>query len=210
MSDARQPLQSLWSMPLASFREAVVRRSSPGCGAAAAASADFGLALVMKGLKISNAKHHDARRTRLLEDAEELLEQLADYADQDVQAFEEYLEAMKMSKNSESERVRRQQALDEAALRVNRIPLITAEACLDGLGLAEAAFPLTDTFLQSDTVAGALLLHSGLSSVLLNVDTNLSSLDDAEARQQAADERHAMQEDADRRIAWLRARAGVP
>ncbi|MCG7599349.1 cyclodeaminase/cyclohydrolase family protein [Halomonas sp. McH1-25] len=197
--------RSLWTLPLLDFREAIVQRASPGCGAAAAASADLGLALVMKGLRISDAKHPDAECKRLLDEAEQLLETLADHADGDMQAFEGYLEALQMPKDSEAQRERRHQALDAATQEVNRIPLVTAEACLAGLALALQARPLTEAYLQSDVIAGGLLLHSGLSAVLLNVDANLSGLDDGRLREKAAHERKTLQHEADESLRRLRA-----
>ncbi|SFH27813.1 cyclodeaminase/cyclohydrolase family protein [Modicisalibacter xianhensis] len=196
--------KSLWTLPLLDFREAVVQRSSPGCGAAAAASADFGVALIMKGLKISNDKQPSVDRQRLLERAEQLLETLADHADGDMQAFEGYLEALRMPKDDETQREQRDQALDVATREVNRIPLVTADACLDGLALSLDARPLTEAYLQSDVIAGGMLLHSGLSAVLLNVDANLSALD-GRSREQAARQRENLQQVADDYLQRLRA-----
>jgi formiminotetrahydrofolate cyclodeaminase len=197
--------RSLWTLSLLDFREAIVQRASPGCGAAAAASADFGLALVMKGLRISDAKHPDAECKRLLDKAEQLLETLADHADGDMQAFEGYLEALQLPKDNEEQCDHRRQALYTATREVNRIPLATAETCLAGLGLALQAWPLTEAYLQSDVTAGGLLLHSGLSAVLLNVDANLSGLDDGQLREDAAHERETLQREADEYLRRLRA-----
>ncbi len=182
-----------------------MQRASPGCGAAAAASADLGLALVMKGLRITDAKHSSPECKRLLDKAEQLLETLADHADGDMQAFEGYLKALKMPSDNKVQRDQRRQALDTATREVNRIPLATAEACLAGLGLTLEAWPLTEAYLQSDVVAGGLLLHSGLSAVLLNVDANLSGLDDSRLRESAAQEREALQREADEYLRRLRA-----
>ena len=197
--------RSLWTLPLLDFREAIVQHASPGCGAAAAASADLGLALVMKGLRISDAKHPDNKRKHLLDKAKQLLETLADHADSDMQAFEGYLQALQMPKDSENQRERRRQALDTATCEVNRIPLVTAEACLDGLALALEARPLSEAYLQSDVIAGGLLLHSGLSAVLLNVDANLDELDDDRVREGVARERQTLQHQADDYLRRLRA-----
>lgn len=198
-------LKSVWSMSLAEFRNAIVSRSTPGCGAAAAATADMGLALVMKGLKISQSHERDARRVELIERAEALLGKLGAYADEDVRAFETYMAAMQHPSCSEIEARQRHQAIGRAAIQANRVPLVTAEVCLEALAVAVAALPLVTTHLRSDVTAGGLLLHSGLSSALLNVDANLSSLHDASQQDAAAHARHRLQQDADRKILWLKA-----
>ncbi|GAB2788410.1 hypothetical protein GCM10027040_13290 [Halomonas shantousis] len=194
---------SVWSMPLAEFRDAIVSRAAPGCGAAAAAAADVGLALVMKGLRISQTRQHDARRTVLAEQAQALLHTLGRHADQDMAAFEDYLNATQLPRDSRAQQQERDRAVAEAAVRINAIPLATAETCLEALTLATEALPLTVASLRSDVVAGGFLLHAGLSAVLLNVDANLASLDDDARRERAHRERQALQQEADRRYRVL-------
>ncbi|MHB0774900.1 cyclodeaminase/cyclohydrolase family protein [Halomonas sp. WWR20] len=195
---------SVWDMTLGAFRNAVVARAAPGCGAAAAAAADIGLALVMKGLDISQSKQYDAQRAALIERARPLLDTLGEYADRDMAAFEDFLQAARLPQDSESQSQYRDRAIAEAGVRINEIPLATAEACLEGLLLAAECLPLTAVKLRSDTVAGAFLLHSGLSSVLLNVDANLASLDDPAQREQARHARQALQQAADDKLQWLK------
>lgn len=204
-----KPPFSIWNMTLAAFREAVISRSTPGCGAAAAATADIGLALVMKGLKISQSRQHDPRRAALITKAETLRDDLGAYADEDMSAFQAFLEALRLPATTAQEQQRRRQAISEAGVRINQVPLQTAEACLDALEVAASSLPLTEAALRSDVIGGGLLLHSGLSSVLLNVDANLASLHDAQARTVAAHNRQALQGRADDRAAWLRQQAGT-
>lgn len=199
---------SVWDMTLTDFRDAIESRSTPGCGAAAAASAGFGLALVLKGLRISESKQQIDERAVLIDRADALLKVLRDDADDDVQAFDAYLAALQCPKGNEQEIAQRQQAIEEAAQWANRIPLATAASCLEALELAIAAFPLTASGLRSDAIAGGRLLHAGLSAVLLSVDANLSSLNDAQEQERAAHLRGTLQRDADREMRWLDRQAG--
>lgn len=191
---------SLWDMSLAGFRNAIESRSTPGCGAAAAASAGLGLALVLKGLRITAGKHDGApdEMRRAIERADVLLAKLGDYADEDVDAFEAYLAAVKLPHDDGAQRERRERAIARAAERANAVPLGAARVCHEGLVLSVAALALTADNLKSDTRAGALMLHSGLSALLLGVDANLASLDDAGEREALARSRNDLQEDADR------------
>ncbi|SDM29608.1 hypothetical protein SAMN05661010_03871 [Modicisalibacter muralis] len=72
---------SVWNMTLAAFRDAIEPRSTPGCGAAAAASTGFGLALVLKGLRISESKRRNDEGAALIGRADALLKMLRDDAD---------------------------------------------------------------------------------------------------------------------------------
>ncbi|WP_136068626.1 cyclodeaminase/cyclohydrolase family protein [Modicisalibacter radicis] len=189
---------SIWNMTLGGFRDAIESRSTPGCGAAAASSAVMGLALVLKGLRITDDKHPDAARGELIARGDAQLAELVRYADEDVDAFNAYLAAVKRPRDSDAEKRTRERAIQAAAERANRVPLATARCCLEALKLAGRALEKTAGNLHSDTLAGGLMLHAALSSVLTNVDANLASLHDDTERESMAAERHALQGRADR------------
>lgn len=196
---------SVWDMTVGSFREAAASRSAPGCGAVAAASADFGLALVLKGLNIAETRHPDGVRRRLIVRISALLEALGGLADQDVSAFTAYLEALHLSKNSQAEENQRKLAISEAALAANEVPLAIAEVCREALVLTTEALPLTAGNLRSDVIGGGLLVHAGLSAVLLSVDANLHSVADANLRSSEAARRKDLQRAGDEKVQWLAA-----
>ena len=194
---------SVWSMSLTAFRDAVAEHSTPGCGAAAAVTANLGLALVVKGLTITRSPAGDEKHRALTDKANVLVQELSDVADRDARAFENYLDATELPRDSEAEDVHRRRALDDAARQINAIPLISARLCLSALRLAEESLLHTSQGLLGDTIAGGLLIHAGLSSALLNVDANLASLPDQAERKVDARQRLALQEDADRLIKVL-------
>lgn len=194
----------VWSMSLEAFRDATIKHATPGCGAVAAVSATHGLALILKGLRISESKHPDAKRAALIEEGGALLERLSHHADEDIQAFEAYQEALKQAKNDTDEKTEHEGALAEATRQINRVPLTMAETCCEALKIAVSSLPLTNTNLKSDAVAGGVLLHAGLSAVLLTVDANLSSIEDEERQAQMSHSRLTLQEEADQKIDWLK------
>lgn len=180
---------SVWAQPLMDFRAATAaRRPTPGCGAAAAVTADIGLALVVKGLGISEAHGADPSRLELLQAAEALLGRPGAFADDDMQAFDDYLSA---ARHGEPEH---KQA---AARQACAVPLALAHCCLQALELATNAWPCTAANVQSDIQAGAILIHAGLSAALVNVDADMASLDDASAREQAGVARQRLQTEGD-------------
>lgn len=188
--------RSVWDMTLAEFRDAIESRSMPGCGAAASATAAVGLALVLKGLRITEAKAPDKERAALIERADAVLGTLGDTADEDVQAFNAYLDARKRARDDKTG----DSALDAALERINGVPLEAARRCLDGLALAAPALTLTRASLHSDTHAGARLLHAGLTTVLLNVDANTAGQAAGRERDRLIAARQGLQQCADREL----------
>ncbi|BAP81517.1 hypothetical protein MT1_4344 [Pseudomonas sp. MT-1] len=180
---------SIWTQRLADFRTATAaNQPTPGCGAAAAVTADIGLALVLKGLRISEAHGSDPTRRALLQAAEALLGRPGAFADDDVRAFVDYLNA---ARDGESEQ---KQAASRQACAV---PLALAHCCLEALELAVDAWPCTNSNVQSDAQAGTVLIHAGLSAALINVDADVASLEDAVSRDQVAQSRTRLQAEGD-------------
>jgi len=180
---------SVWTQRLAEFRAATAaRQPTPGCGAAAAVTADIGLALVLKGLRISEAHGSDPVRHELLQAAEALLGRPGAFADDDMQAFDDYLSAARHGEVEDKQ---------AAARQACAVPLALAHCCLEAPELAVDAWPRTDPIVQSDVQAGAVLIHAGLSAALINVDADMASLDDAAAQDQVGRTRRRLQSEGD-------------
>jgi len=181
--------KSVWAQRLADFRAATAaNQPTPGCGAAAAVTADIGLALVLKGLRISEAHGSDPTRRELLQAAEALSGRPGAFADDDVQAFGDYLKAARDGGPEQKQAASRQACA---------VPLALAHCCLEALELAVNAWPCSAPNVQSDARAGAVLVHAGLSAALINVDADLGSLADAATRDQAAQTRARLQAEGD-------------
>ncbi len=159
--------QGLWQLSLAQFRHAVAERALPGCGAVAAVTADLAVALIVKALRVS-AAHGDASCNALLADARSLLGRPGAFADDDVAVFAEYL------KDNEGR-------APELSRQACAVPLATAHACVEALGIAERALPMVEPSLRCDVEAAVLLLSACVDAVLLNVEADMDELD-AQAR----------------------------
>jgi len=180
---------SVLDQSLADFRAAIAAdQPTPGCGAAAAVTADIGLALVAKGLSISEAHGSDPRRLELLRAVKALLGRPGAFADDDIQAFGDYLSAARKGEPEQKQAASRQACA---------VPLALAHCCLEALELAVKAWSCTDPNVQSDVQAGAILIHAGISAALINVDADMTSLDDASAREQAWRSRRRLQAEGD-------------
>lgn len=181
---------SVWALSLAEFRDATAAdRPTPGCGAAAAVASDIGLALVLKGLRISEARSSEPARRRLLQVAESLIGRPGAFADADIRAFQEYLQASHHQTAAAD--------LQAASRQVCAVPLATARSCLKALELANEAWPLVAAVVRSDIQAGALLIHAGLRAALINVEADLGSIEDNQSREQVAQLHRRLRSEAD-------------
>ncbi|MDR6676153.1 cyclodeaminase/cyclohydrolase family protein [Pseudomonas oryzihabitans] len=198
---------TLWQQTLAQFRDGTGSTlPTPGSGSAATVAAVLGIALVLKGLKISQQRQPVTRHAELIALGERLQEALSTCADADVQAFANYLEADRQANGAATEEgERRQQALNLAAANAIQIPIATAQLCLEALDLAVIATPLTIEPLRSDALAGGRLLHGALGAVLTTVDADRNGLKSGDAREAARQMRDKLQQQADQRLAQLRA-----
>lgn len=163
---------TLWEHRLSDFRDTVAREPMPGCGAVAVISADLGLALVLKGLHLS--QHHDATAARqvLIDEGAALKQHLAPLAQEDVTAFEAFMAAVGRDEEDEG----RNEAIHAAAETAVEVPLKTAQLCEAALVLTQQAREHIEQQFVSDALAGSRLIHAALHSVLLNVDVNASHL----------------------------------
>ena len=188
-------MKNVWSQTLADFRTATAgNEPTPGCGAAAAVTADIGLALVVKGLGISETHSSDPVRQALLGSAQALLGRPGAFADDDMQAFNDYLSAAR-----DGQPERKQSASRQACA----VPLALAHCCLEALNISVSAWPLTAKNVRSDVQAGGMLIHAGLSAALVNVDADMPSLNDASAREQAGVTRQRLQVEGDELLRQL-------
>lgn len=184
---------SLWQHRLSDFRDDVAREPMPGCGATAVVSADLGLALVLKGLNLSQQHDASASRQALIEEGESLKTRLSPLAEADVAAFEAFMAAVGRDREDDG-RIR---AIHEAADTAVEVPLKTAHLCDAALALAHQARDNIERQFMSDAIAGARLIHAALHGVLLNVEANAGQLGSDAARDRALHARQGLAQRAD-------------
>ncbi len=166
----------VWEQTLDHFRDALAHRPMPGCGAAASVTAALGVALILKGLHLSQQHETSEARRTLIGEGERLKEQLGPLADEDIAAFEGLMAAFQMPQDTEHEKAGRHRAIQQAAATAVDVPLATARLCQKALSLGERAGEYSEKQFASDTQAGGELLAAALRSVLLNVEANIDLL----------------------------------
>jgi len=142
---------SIWSQSLESlYRDLAAPQPAPAGVVAAAVSARFGLALLIKTLEITgNRKGFAGDRSRLdawVETARRESNTLKQAADDDISG--------------------------EPARKRSEIPMNAAQAAASGLDVCAEAAEVMEGPLGADLAAAAILLSSAVQSILLCVDAN--------------------------------------
>lgn len=165
---------------------------APGGGAAAALHVAVGAALVEMVCNLTIGKpryaEHETTMVQALEQAGELRARALLLADADAEAFLAVSRAYKMPKDTEEERDARADAIQSALVTAADVPLRTAEAAADVIGLAQRILEGANVNVISDVAVAASSARAGLEAATVNVEINLSGMmaDNPERRDVAA------------------------
>ncbi|XP_057553133.1 formimidoyltransferase-cyclodeaminase isoform X1 [Hippopotamus amphibius kiboko] len=178
-----RPEQSLVDQPLCTFiREVGARSAAPGGGSVAAASAAMGAALAsMAGLMTYGRRQFerlDATMRCLIPPFHAAVAELTAMVDADARAFEAYLKATKMPKNTPEEKHRRAAALQEGLRRAVAVPLALAETVASLWPALRELALCVNLACRSDLQVAARALETGVFGAYFNVLTNLKDVTD--------------------------------
>jgi formiminotetrahydrofolate cyclodeaminase len=178
------PPTSIWALNATQVRDLTASLSpTPGGGSISVFAATLGLALVHKGASISLKRSGEdvPRREALIELCEKInsaLVSMSGFADDDAQAFQNYLVARSLPRTTEGEKALRNAAMEAAILHATRIPIASATEVCVALAQAEQAVNISDRHLLTDIFGGAILMKAAVDAVLLNVVANVPLLSD--------------------------------
>ena len=108
--------------------------------------------------------------------------------DEDTKAFDKVMEALKLPKGSEEEKLKRTEAIQEGYKVALEVPLRCARECLKVLRLQKIFANYGNVNAITDVGVGALLAATGLEGAILNVKINLNSIKDLEFKKTIQDE----------------------
>lgn len=193
-------------MSIAAYLDALAsKQSTPGGGGAAALTGSQAAALLSMVINftLGNKKYADvqAAMTGYLATSEQLRRQLLALADEDAAAFESVSAVYAMPKQTEAEKAARSDALQAALIGAARVPIATAERCLDVLRLAEPVAAQGNSNVVSDAATALYLADAALRAAVVNVNINLKFIKDEGFVTRAAIQRDALLADAAAAIA---------
>jgi formiminotetrahydrofolate cyclodeaminase len=183
---------SLWSETLAGFREKASGTDPvPASVAISAVTASLAIALLAKVLAIAGKRKTftgDRQRVgTLLDAAREESTRLTHLADEDIAAFNRYMDYK-----------RRGRKITAAVHKAIEVPMDAARAAVRGLGLCAEAAGMIQGLTAADIGAAGALLFGAVQAMLLSVDFNI--------REMSKDERFSDAITAERRELGVEAR----
>lgn len=186
---------------IAAFLDALAsKQSTPGGGGAAALTGSQAAALLSMVINftLGNKKYADvqAAMTGYLATSEALRAGLLALADEDAAAFAGVSAGYALPKESDAEKAARTAAIQNALKVAARVPMSTAERCVDVLRLVAPVAAQGNTNVVSDAATALYLADAGLRAAVVNININLKFIKDEGFVAQAAAQRDALLADA--------------
>ena len=177
----------------------------PGGGSAAALAGAVGTSLLLMVAGIPKTKTGAPEETADLAEAaarlHPLRDQLLELVDRDSDAYTQVMAALRLRKETDAEKAARTEAIDRATRAATETPLDTMRACQQALRGAVIVASNGNRRTTSDVGVGVELLLAALRGARMNVDINLSTLDDgaytARVKKEAEELRRDAEADAD-------------
>ena len=158
---------------------------APGGGSAAALSAAaaaaltcmvFNLTIGKKEYEEQDDEYAKGRVKTSLDRATKLKEVYIDLMERDAKAFNGVIAAYKLPKDTEEDKVKRQEAIKKGYISALEVPLELAEKCYVLYSAIDAAAEYGNKNVISDAGVAAIMLQSAIESAVLNVKVNLSNI----------------------------------
>ncbi len=168
---------------------------APGGGSVAAlcGSLSAGLTSMVGNLTVGKRKFKTSEERIAYKENEKLMMEMAYKAqilkkkllsaiDEDTEAFNKYMSAMKLPKKTDEEKGIRKTAIQEAIKNATEVPLNTMKLCYDVIKLCKTAAEKGNPNAASDVGVSAITALTGVKGAFLNVKINLPSIKDKEVK----------------------------
>lgn len=155
---------------------------APGGGSIAAYMGAMGAAL---GSMVANLSAHKPGWDDRWEEFSDWAEQGKSYhsklvhlVDEDTNAFNKIMDAIRLPKGTDAEKIARGEAMEEATKFATMVPFQTMELCLGSMDVAKAMAEVGNPNSVTDAGVGALAARSGVLGAFMNVKINAKDLQD--------------------------------
>jgi len=162
--------------------ELASKSPAPGGGSVAALSGALGTALssMVCNLTVGKEKYKDVENEikEVLAKSEKLRKELTSLIDEDTEAFNDVMKAFKMPKETDEQKKKRSNAIQEGYKTAAQVPLKTAQTCTEILDIAKVLAEKGNQNSITDAAVSALMTKAGVKGAILNVRINLGSIKD--------------------------------
>lgn len=174
----------------------------PGGGSATALAGALGVSLLIMAASLPKSRTGAPEEAADLAEAAARLRPLRDtlveLIDADANAYRSVMDAMKLPKSSESEQLRRTDALQSALKEATDVPLNVMRVCQQALAGAVIVARNGYRAAASDIAVGVELLTAAVRGLGVNIDGNLSGIKDDSYAARVRTEREQLAEDSAR------------
>lgn len=178
------------------IKETASSSPAPGGGSVSALAGSISSALANMVVELTVNKKafaslDESIKLKISSLTDELAKAQADFlnlVDEDTLAFNGFMKALAMPKQTEDEKKLRNKAMQEATVKALNVPAKTARLCLQVLKLLEVLITHGNKNAVSDVGVSALMARSGAMGALLNVRINLLGLEDEALKAQMLNE----------------------
>lgn len=165
------------------FAEVVASNSPvPGGGSIAALCGALSAALAEMVANLTTGKKKyievESEMNEIKNKAMVLRSKLLDDIERDSYAYNKVMEAYKMPKEDDEQKILRNKAIEESAKIAAEVPLDVAQTSFKILPLAEAVVARGNSNAVTDGLVAAMLARTAVLSALLNVRINLETISD--------------------------------
>jgi glutamate formiminotransferase/formiminotetrahydrofolate cyclodeaminase len=173
----------LMSMTAKDFVDEVSSESpAPGGGSVAALAGSLCAALsaMVANLTVGKAGYEKVWEdmSGLAEKGQLIKDRLIKAVDEDTNAFNDLMEAMRLPKATPEQKAAREAAMEEGYKKAAAVPLQTAKTCLEAMEISFTAAQKGNANSASDAGVAALMAKAGVEGAVLNVLINLGSIKD--------------------------------
>ncbi|MGB6370551.1 MAG: cyclodeaminase/cyclohydrolase family protein [Atribacterota bacterium] len=161
---------------------------TPGGGSVAALAGALGVALIsmVGNLTVGKKKYEDVEEDikKIISSSEKLRYELSQLIEEDVKVFNNFMATYKMLKETEDEKKRRAEMIQESLIKAAKVPLKVAYKCLDILILSQEVAEKGNVNVVSDAGVAVLMAEAALESAILNVKINLKMIKDEKTKEE--------------------------
>jgi glutamate formiminotransferase/formiminotetrahydrofolate cyclodeaminase len=187
----------LMSMTAKDFVDEVSSESpAPGGGSVAALAGSLCAALsaMVANLTVGKPGYEKVwpEMSELAEKGQAIKDRLVKAVDEDTNAFNDLMEAMRLPKATPEQKAVREKAMEEGYKKAAAVPLQTAKTCLEAMEISLTAAQKGNANSASDAGVAALMARAGVEGAVLNVLINLGSIKDQKFRERHVSECHEL------------------
>lgn len=159
-------------------------KSTPGGGGAAAYTGALAAALTSMVVNLTMGKKKyaevEAEAKDILEETELARYELLHLVDKDAEVFASLMDSFQLPKNTEEEKLKRTETIQEALKAAATVPLEIARKCEGVIKLASEIVSIGNANAITDATISGILARAALRSALFNVKINLKTIKDSE------------------------------